>query len=104
MKLTKDDLSSHMEELFGRLARVRSHGQSEYARSDDNAFRNFEWVASILGLTRDQVAAVYMLKHIDGICGWLCGNKNQRDSISGRIEDAIMYLIIIDGMIINEED
>ena len=45
---------------------------------------------------------VYLMKHIDGINAWVKGHKSQREDVTGRIKDAIVYLCLLWGMA-NEE-
>ena len=42
---------------------------------------------------------VYLLKHIDGISSYVDGHKSQREDVSGRITDAIVYLFLLWAMI-----
>ena len=42
---------------------------------------------------------VYLLKHIDGIMAHINGHKSQREDVRGRITDAIVYLLLLRGMI-----
>ena len=44
----------------------------------------------------------YMLKHIDGIAAYVKGHKSQREDVTGRITDCMVYLMLLWGMI--EED
>ena len=51
---------------------------------------------------------VYLMKHIDGINAWVKGHKSQREEVTGRIKDAIVYLCLLWGManeeIVSEEE
>tara|TARA_Y100000310_G_C20509786_1_gene728235 strand:+ start:671 stop:823 length:153 start_codon:yes stop_codon:yes gene_type:complete len=42
---------------------------------------------------------VYLLKHVDGITAYIEGHKSQREDVRGRIKDAIVYLMLLWGMI-----
>ena len=42
---------------------------------------------------------VYFLKHVDGISAHVKGHKSQREDVTGRITDAIVYLCLLRGMI-----
>lgn len=81
---------------------MREAGQKEYAREADNAFANFERIASNLNLKREEVLLVYLLKHVDGITSFVKGHKSQREDVRGRITDAIVYLCLLWGMIEND--
>ena len=38
------------------------------------------------------------MKHIDGINAWVKGHESQREDVTGRIKDAIVYLCLLWGM------
>lgn len=101
--MTKAKLAEWMDVTFREAQRLRSAGQAEYARNDDNAFANFERVSERLGISREVVAMTYLEKHLDGIHAWLQGHKSQREDVRGRILDAIVYLCILRGMIEESE-
>ena len=44
----------------------------------------------------------YMLKHVDGIAAYVKGHKSQREDVTGRITDCIVYLMLLWGMIEEE--
>jgi hypothetical protein len=44
----------------------------------------------------------YMLKHIDGIAAYVKGHKSQREDVTGRITDCMVYLMLLWGMIEEE--
>ena len=84
------------------IMRTRDAGQREYAQSEDNVFANFDRVAKAINSTREKVLMVYLLKHIDGISAHIKGHKSQREDVTGRLTDAMVYLLLLWGMI--EED
>ena len=106
MKKSKfDDL---FLDIMMELKRTRDAGQKEYAHSEDNVFANFERIAANLDISREQALMVYLLKHIDGINAWIKGHRSQREDVTGRIKDAIVYLCLLWGMseeeIVSEEE
>lgn len=78
---------------------TREEGQKEYSGGNDNAFGNFERLATQLDMSREKVLWVYAMKHVDGIASWLKGHKSQREDITGRIKDLIVYLFLLWCMI-----
>ena len=52
---------------------------------------------------RKKVLMTYMLKHVDGIAAYVKGHKSQREDVTGRITDCMVYLMLLWGMI-EEED
>lgn len=82
---------------------LREAGQKEYAHDEDEAFANFNRVAAQLGLDRKAVLWTYAYKHADGIVSFIKGHKSQRENIRGRINDLIVYLCLLRGML-DEDD
>ncbi len=80
------------------IKKTRDAGQKEYAHTEDNVFANFERVGEALGISREKVLMVYLLKHIDGITEYTKGYKSQREDVTGRITDGIVYLMLLWGM------
>lgn len=100
--MTRDELAKVMEGTFHELMALREAGQKEYAHNQDNAFANFERVGSYLQTDRRKILLTYVLKHIDGITAFVNGHESQREDVTGRIHDAIVYLLILKGMIIED--
>lgn len=87
-------------QMSRELQFLREAGQKEYAHSEDNAFGNFERTAEDLeNITREQVLWIFVKKHLDGIKAYINGHRSQRESVEGRINDAIVYLILLRGMV-----
>lgn len=100
--MTNQEMHHLIEKLFRDLLLTREKAHREYAqrneREADNVFANFERHALNLGLEREQVWAVYASKHWDGIISHIAGNVAQREPITGRIIDLIVYLLLFYGM------
>ena len=95
-------------DIMEEVKQTRDEGQKEYAHTEENVFANFERVAKGLDISREQALMVYLLKHVDGINAWVKGHESQREDVTGRIKDAIVYLCLLWGMakeqIISEEE
>ena len=98
---------SQMAKLIDGILKVvtmtRDSGQKEYAHDENDVFANFNRVANLLEEDRKKVLMTYMLKHIDGIAAYVKGHKSQREDVTGRITDCMVYLMLLWGMI-EEED
>ncbi len=95
---TRAWVAEHMEKrLWPKLVALRKAGQQEYA-GGERAFGNFERLAARTGAARETVLWIYLTKHLDGVEAWLKGHKSQREPVQGRIEDAIVYLILLHAM------
>lgn len=86
------------ESLLRECAELSKQAQTEYTL-EDNAFNNFERVGRELNLPREVVLLVYMKKHLDGITNYVKSPAPQRDTIRGRITDAINYLSLLAAML-----
>jgi len=87
------------EDIINEVRRMRDAGQKEYAHDTDNVFANFDRVSNLLDVDRKKVLMTYMLKHVDGIAAYINGHKSQRENVTGRITDCIVYLTLLWGMI-----
>ena len=86
------------KEILPQIIKTRNAGQKEYAHNTENVFENFERVAEATDSTREKVLMVYLLKHMDGISAYVKGYKSQREDVTGRITDAIVYLMLLWAM------
>jgi len=102
--MTQGDMANLMTEIFGECNKFRAAGQKEYAHDEDNAFANFERLAKDLGMDRKMILWVYAMKHRDGIAAYIKGHKSQREDVRGRINDLIVYLCLLRGMIDEETE
>lgn len=101
--MTNGELVQLMHEVFNtEIMALRAAGQREYAHDDANAFANFERASADLGLDRKMVLWVFAMKHRDGIASFLKGHQSQREDVTGRINDLIVYLFILRAMITEE--
>ena len=90
--------------IFDNVISIHKAGQKEYAMDEDNIFANFERIAEQTGFDKKWILWIYLMKHIDGIASYLKGHKSQREDVTGRLTDAIVYLCILWAMIITEEE
>ena len=92
-----------MNDILKEVKTTRDSGQQEYAHDGNEVFANFNRIAHLLEEDRKKVLMTYMFKHIDGIAAYVKGHKSQREDVRGRITDCIVYLMLLWGMI-EEED
>ena len=91
-----------MDAIIEEVTLTRDQGQKEYAHDEKDVFANFNRVANLLEEDRKKVLMTYMLKHIDGIAAYVKGHKSQREDVTGRITDCMVYLMLLWGMIQEE--
>ena len=101
--MTHKEMHKLMDTIIKEVTLVRNEGQKEYAHDKEDVFANFNRVANLLEEDRKKVLMTYMLKHIDGIAAYVKGHKSQRENVTGRITDCMVYLMLLWGMI-EEED
>jgi len=94
-----EEMLSIISGIFQNVTQMHTEGQKEYAMDKDNVFANFERISEQTGLDREMILWVYLMKHIDGIASYLKGHKSQREDVTGRLTDAIVYLCILWAMI-----
>lgn len=102
--MTREEMAKVMDEITVRMQEFREAGQREYAHREDNAFGNFERVGERLSLSREAVLLVYLEKHLDGIHSYVKGHRSQREDVEGRIIDAIVYLSLLYGMVVERRE
>lgn len=101
--MTQAEMAEVMDQVFKECHELRDAGQKEYAGEDADAFANFQRLADDMDINRKKILWVYAMKHRDGIANFLRGHKSQREDVRGRINDLIVYLCLLRGMI-EEED
>lgn len=97
--MTREQMAGVMDQVFEECQKLRDAGQKEYAHDTEDAFRNFKALSTDLKIGHTQVLWVYFKKHLDGILAWINGHRSQREDVRGRINDAIVYLCLLRGMV-----
>ena len=87
-----------------KAARVRQDGLltvkgADYTRHDPDRLSNFKNNAKGIGLTPEQVWAVYFMKHIDAIMSYVKTGKLESEALTGRLDDAINYLYLFEALV-----
>ncbi len=102
--MTQADMREFMERTFKvDIMETRAAGQKEYAQETDNCFANFQRIGAEQGLDQKTILWTYLLKHKDGVSAYLKGHTSQREHVSGRIKDMIVYLFLLWAMISEEK-
>ena len=97
------DFKVMVEATFDRIRGLQDAGMKEYAQGHD-VFANFKEQATEAGIRPEQNWHVLAGKHWRGVCSWIRGHKSQREHVIGRIDDMILYLLLLRGMVIEQED
>ena len=102
--MNRKQMAKMMEGIMKQVGVMRDEGQKEYAHDDNDVFANFNRISHLLGVDRKKVLMTYMLKHVDGVAAYVKGHKSQREDVTGRITDIIVYLMLLWGMIEEDND
>jgi hypothetical protein len=99
----KSDFKLLINRTFESIKALTSSKGEEYANNaaDGNADQhaNFKRQAEQLGMKPEQVLSVYMSKHLDAISSYIRTGREFSEPIDGRIDDAILYLILLKGLV-----
>jgi len=79
----------------------------EYAHGSDDQLSNFKEQGTQLGVSPFTVLAVYLDKHLRSIRVFLKEPNNDAamsEPITGRIDDAILYLLLLKAMIVEKSE
>ena len=101
---TEEFKNLFQNEIMPAIGDMRDAGQKEYAQDIDEIFANFHRIAEAMEVDRKKVLMTYLLKHVDGISSFVKGHKSQREDITGRITDCIVYLMLPWGMVKEERE
>ena len=101
--MNRFEMKDHASEVFKQCLQTHEKAQKEYTLEAGDAFDNFKRTGADLALAQEKVLWIFFKKHLDGILNYINGHQVQRESIHGRIVDAINYLALLDGMIIEKE-
>jgi len=99
--MTFSEIDIIFERIFKDLQNINITKGTEYANSEDR-LGNFKRIAATLQLSPEKVCYVYLRKHLDAIEYVLLGKKELSETFESRIKDAIMYLILLNALHIEE--
>lgn len=92
-----------IEETVGTIKQLSQLKGGEYA-GDTDRLANFRRNGDNLGLTMEQVWAVYAGKHWDAVMQYVKDlgqgiNRQRMEPVSGRVDDLIVYLMLFKAML-----
>lgn len=102
--MTTDELALLITTTTERLRELsRTKGQ-EYTRGADDRLANFKRQGEAMGVEPMLILAVFLQKHLDSIGNYVKHVQARgcepalSEPIDGRIDDAILYLLLLKGM------
>tara|TARA_R100000655_G_scaffold101381_1_gene146426 strand:- start:1430 stop:1750 length:321 start_codon:yes stop_codon:yes gene_type:complete len=102
--MTVPDFIKWAESMQKEENRIMLCKGKEYTVSDEDKFKNFKSIGDRLSMKPEQVAMIYLLKHMDSIRNYiLTGKESSEEPIIGRVQDARNYLLLLGGIIAEKE-
>ena len=96
--MNRIDFGNLIDDTWSAVHLLNKTKGSDYS-GDEDALENFKRLATKLELTKEQVLGVYMTKHLDAIDTYIREGNVKSEPIDGRIDDAIVYLILLKAMV-----
>lgn len=87
-----------MKEEFEKLLETNTKKGHDYA-GDEDALANFKETAKATGITPEQAWSVFATKHWSAIMVYVREGAVQSEPVEGRIHDAILYLLLLLGLV-----
>jgi hypothetical protein len=94
--MTQTEFHAFFQSLLDEAEKVMHAKAADYAQEQD-AFRNFHTRAEQLGLTREQVWAVFAMKHVDALLAYCREGKVESEPLRSRCIDVINYVGFLAG-------
>ena len=101
--MKKVHFDAYFDYMLKEVKETRDAGQQEYAHTENDVFANFRRVGKSLDTIPEKIIMTYLLKHVDGINAYMQGHDSQREDVTGRIKDAIVYLFLLWAMVDGEK-
>lgn len=101
--MNKNQFRLMLDATYKNLVNLTASKGEEYSRDSDQ-LANFKRLATELGLEPEVIWAVYFTKHIDAIKSYVKTQKELSEPIGGRIDDAILYLVLLKGLISDRQN
>jgi hypothetical protein len=96
--MTNDELIAFFEKTMKEIIELRKVKAVDYSEPDD-AFMTVRRVAQDSGMKPEQVLHIFMTKHYDAVRKHLVDPGPTTEPIDSRINDLIVYLILIKAML-----
>lgn len=93
-----------LQPTFKRLTELSQTKGKEYTQGEDR-LKNFYSTGTDIDLPPIKVLYIFMKKHWDAIKSYIkFGAVQSEEHINGRIDDMILYLILLKGLIHEKEE
>jgi len=97
--MTIEKLNELNKDIIKECFKLLNDKGHDYTGANEDTLANFKMVAQRTGLSPLQVWTVYFTKHADAIQTYIRKGELKSETIESRIEDAINYLLLLNGLI-----
>lgn len=97
--ITKDRFKGVVNGVFESIVKLTATKGEEYS-GDEDQLANFKRSAKEAGISPEQAWLVFFNKHADAIKSYIRTGKEKSEPIESRIDDAILYLILLRAIIL----
>jgi len=107
--MKKSDFGTMLDEVHMKLkAMTRTKGEEYTGSNSDDQLANFHRDAALLGVEPEVVIMIFLNKHWNSVSEYVRNKQNKTprelsEPIIGRVDDAILYLILLRAMIMDNE-
>lgn len=96
--MRRDEFNDLRAKTVEDIFKINDTKGADYA-GDEDALGNFKDAARMLGISPEQVWAVYAHKHISAIMSFCQKGQVESEPIEGRIHDVMVYCVLLLGLI-----
>lgn len=102
--MTHESFSKGIMQFLNETAAEIVRKNADYSADSVNPFEAFDEVARVLGMTREEVWAVYYLKHVQALTRYIKTGMLSSEDIQSRLTDLAAYPAILSVMLDEETD
>jgi hypothetical protein len=104
--MTNNEFKELLEKVHNDLIFLTDTKGADYTVGDSDQLANFKNISFDTGIHVEQALMVFLNKHLSAIKMWVKRNRNMdykpSEPIDGRIDDAILYLILLKAIIVDK--
>ena len=97
--MTHESFKEYVAKFFNEVIDEIKRKNADYASGSANAFAAFDEAASVLGLSREQVWAVFYMKHVQALVRYIKTGELMSEDIENRITDLAAYAAILSALV-----
>jgi len=92
--LTDQEFDAYLQKRLEEILKLRGEKAKEYSNGD--AFSHLKTASEIIGVSPEEVALMYALKHFVSIRDIVKTGRN-KDKIKEKVSDLVVYLFLIEA-------